>query len=154
MKTRATEKTPPTREELLALVDSGDLTRAQADDVWKKQIVEEVTKKTVNEVGQAQSEQERARRVASELQGYKELVPEVWVEGSEDRVKVGKAFDHLVSLGHDRRHWQPRPQRYSPRSGRSTLFAHPRPPGQDPRIRMQKPEGAPSPPATQARATP
>lgn len=93
---------PPTREELLALVDSGDLTRSQADDLWKKQIIDEVSKKTAADVTQAQSEQERARRVATELQGYKELVPDVWVDGSEERVKVGKEFDHLVSLGYSK----------------------------------------------------
>lgn len=92
---------PPTREELRQLVESGNLTQAQADDLWDKQFAAQVKQQVVAEVGQASSAQELARKVNAELQGYKELVPDVWVPGSEERVRVGKAFDRLVSLGHD-----------------------------------------------------
>lgn len=91
---------PPTREELRQLVESGNLTQDAADAVYEKHLIEKVKREAVAEVGQTTSAQERARKVAADLQGYKDLVPEVWVDGSEERVKVGKEFDYLVSLGY------------------------------------------------------
>lgn len=97
MKTRATEKKPPTRDELLDLVRSGDLTQGQADALWEKQLTEKITGKVVAEVGTAAGAQERARKVDAELKAYQEVVPEVWVNGSEEHTKVAKEFNYLVT---------------------------------------------------------
>lgn len=100
LREKGSEKKPPTRAELLALVNSGDLTQEQADALWEKQIVERSKREAAAEVGQTMTANERARRVDAELSGYKELVPEVWADGTPERAKVTKEFNYLVGLGH------------------------------------------------------
>jgi hypothetical protein len=90
---------PPTRAELLSLVGVGDLTQEQADAIWEKQIVERAKREAAAEVGQVNGAQARKHKVESELQGYKELVPAAWEEGSPERLKAAKEFKHLVDLG-------------------------------------------------------
>lgn len=95
------QKPPPTRAELLQLVGSGDLTQEQADAIWEKQIVERAKREATTEVGQTLSASERARKVDAELKGYRELVPDAWTEGSDERQRVEAEFRHLTGvLGH------------------------------------------------------
>jgi hypothetical protein len=99
---KTTEKKPPTRAELLELVEARELTQEQADALWEKQIIDKATRAAATETTRTVSAEERARRVESELSGYKELVPDVWIDGSPERAKVAKEFEHLVGLGQSR----------------------------------------------------
>lgn len=100
-KTTAKEEVkPPTAAELRRYVEAGELSQDQADLLLKKQLTDEVTREVESRVANKLSAAERAKRVGSELSGYKDLVPDAWVPGSQERAKAEKEFAHLVSLGH------------------------------------------------------
>lgn len=91
---------PPTRAEMQTLVESGDITQAQADAAWEKQVEEKAQRTAAAEVERQMRAQQHTSRITAELQGYRELVPDVWnAAGSEDRLKVEKEYHHLISLG-------------------------------------------------------
>jgi hypothetical protein len=95
------EKKPPTRTELLSLVNSGDLTQEQADSIWEKQIVEKARREAAAEVSSTLNATERQRVVEGQLRGYRELVSAAWEEGTPERAKVQAEYEHLVNvLGH------------------------------------------------------
>ena len=96
---KATETKPPTRVELQSLVNAGELTQEQADAIWDKQLVERAKREAVAEIDKTHGARERQSRVKADLLGYKELVPEAWVEGSPERAKAMKEFKYLTDLG-------------------------------------------------------
>jgi len=95
---KANDPKPPTRAELLAMVDRGDLTQAQADALWEKQLTERVKREAAAEVGAALGVQDRTRRVEAVLAEYREVVGDAWVEGTKERAKVAAEFKHLVEV--------------------------------------------------------
>jgi hypothetical protein len=97
--TDSTVKKPPTRAELQTLVESGDITQVQADQAWEKQVREEARREGAAAADRVMREQKHMDLIHAELSGYKALVPQVWEPGTEERLKVEKEFNHLVSLG-------------------------------------------------------
>lgn len=85
--------------ELRKLVEAGELTQDQADGIWERQTEERITRKVAAQVGQSTDAQERARKVSSELQGFKELQPEVWDATSPEHAKVAREYQRLVDEG-------------------------------------------------------
>lgn len=80
------------RDELLAKVDAGELTQAQADEQWQLQIesnvadqVEIVVKNTAN-----------ATKMQNELAKYEETVPELRDESSELYGRVAKEYAYMT----------------------------------------------------------
>lgn len=86
---------PPTRTELLALVDAGTITQAVADAEWERQIIAKVK----GEVGVATASMSVAQRVDADLAEYKKIAGDAWVAGSPERTKVEAAYRRLVSRG-------------------------------------------------------
>ncbi len=93
----------PTREfsraELAASVEKGNLTQEQANDLWERQLVERATKAARETASQIVTVKETANRIDAEMRRYKELVPNVMREGTDERSKVAEEYSYLVSLG-------------------------------------------------------
>jgi hypothetical protein len=89
-----------TREQLAAFVTAGSITQAQADTYWENQLRESLHKQVTETVAQAMAGTTLAEKLGREVDGYKELAPGAWVEGSADRAKVRSEYDFLVSHGH------------------------------------------------------
>lgn len=94
-----TKPKPYTRAELLAAVENGQITQAQADEAWEAQITAKVTESVTRDWLQHETAKERAKRVSSEISRYKAVVPDVTDTASETRQKVAAEFQYLVSIG-------------------------------------------------------
>lgn len=90
----------PTRAELLAAVKEGLISQEQADAVWEQQIIKKATENSVAGAKQATTADQLASKVNEQLAGYREFVPEAWIDGSDQRRKVESEYRYLVSLGH------------------------------------------------------
>jgi len=103
LKAKTTTAAPakePTRAELLAAVKENLISQEQADAVWEKQIADRATSQALAGAKQLTANETLSVRVNDQLTSYRELVPDAWVDGSDDRKKVEAEFKHLVSLGH------------------------------------------------------
>ncbi len=93
------EPPEPTRAELLEHVEKGDITQAQADAIWEKQVIQKAGTAaaiaTQNETQRAEAE----RKVTDRLLQYKELLPDVWVAGSDAQLAAQKEYREMVALG-------------------------------------------------------
>jgi len=93
---RKTEKSEEhTREELLTMVEDEKLTQVQADKLWEEQITTNVTKKVLGAVAHRDS----SKQVDQTLGEYKRLKPTLLKNGSEDREKVSREYEYLISTG-------------------------------------------------------
>lgn len=102
---QAAAKTPTqpqkvyTRAELNQMVEEGKISREQAED-YLDQVRELRLREAISkELAERDAQRERVARVKTELQRYKELVPEVMKAGTEEREQVTQEFNYLVSLG-------------------------------------------------------
>jgi hypothetical protein len=103
LKAEKARPAPPkevTRAELDQLVLGGDLTRAQADDVLEKQTRAAARAVAKDEAGKLVAQAEYERRVNTELETYREMVPKAWEAGSPEYLKGQKEFNYLIGLGH------------------------------------------------------
>ena len=89
-----------TRTELSTLVDNGDLSQAQADELYDRQRDAQVQKQIRETVDRGLTQQSREARVLAQIERYKELVPDVAGE-SETRERIAEEFRQLVDLGDD-----------------------------------------------------
>lgn len=87
---------PVTRAELQTLVDEGKLSSEQMDAEVERQIESRVEARILSQVDQRTKAQRRADTVSSELQRYKEVIPALTQDGSEERGRVQKEFQYLV----------------------------------------------------------
>lgn len=87
------------RADLLAAVDEGKMSLAQADQVWEKQITDRATQQATAAASQEASHREAKGRIDDELRRYKEAIPAAWRDGSDERSKVVDEYRHLVSIG-------------------------------------------------------
>ncbi len=97
---RAKQASPPkeaTRAELDQLVLSGDLTRAQADDVLEKQTRAAARREASEEAARAVARSNYERDVNTALETYRELVPKAWEAGTPEYLRGQKEFNYLVS---------------------------------------------------------
>ena len=96
--TRAeTPKEPKTwtRAELAQLVDNGDINQAQADELMDRQHEFQVKRQIHETVTQGLTQQSRQTRIESQIDRYKELVPDV-ADESDTRRRVAAEYRYLV----------------------------------------------------------
>lgn len=93
---KADEPKRYTRTELNAAVEAKTITADQAEEVWAKQIREDVKREVREEVLGATEAKRALERVETDLNEYKQLAPEIMEDGSETRQKVREEFDYLV----------------------------------------------------------
>ena len=89
-----------TRAELSAAVEKGEFTQDQANNLWERQLVkrtEDAARETATHVV---TTAETNRRIDAEMRRYKELIPAVMRDGTEERDKVADEYRYLVSTGH------------------------------------------------------
>lgn len=87
------------RAELNALVDAEKISRDQADELWDKQLETRITNKLTTHFDEKTQVETQTREVAEELKSYKQLRPDVVVEGSPEREKVREEYRYLLSRG-------------------------------------------------------
>lgn len=84
-----------TRAELSSLVDSGQITQAQADQQWDAQADERASRVALETVSQV----ERKKLVDSEIARYTAVAPEVLEDGHATRKDIQSAYNGLLELG-------------------------------------------------------
>jgi hypothetical protein len=87
------------RAELSTAVEAKTITADQAEEIWAKQIREDVKREVKAEVLGVAEANRKLERVETDLNEYKRLAPEIMEEGSETRQKVREEFEYLVGLG-------------------------------------------------------
>lgn len=90
-----------TRAELREFVSNGQLTQDQADDFWDQQQELKYERKIQAEISKVRQDTEvnsGLQEIRSTLAKYKSVLPDVAVEGTEDRTKVRKEFHRLANL--------------------------------------------------------
>jgi len=88
-----------TKPQLDQFVNDGRITQAQADDIWEQQRQRETEQLIDQTVASRLTEHEQTTRVVSDINAYKELVPDLMNDASDDRAKVRREYDYLVSIG-------------------------------------------------------
>lgn len=88
-----------TRAELKTLVDAGQITKEQSDDVWAEQVRKESLETAAAVAHETVTGTTRQERIDQDLESYKRLKPEIMEEGSETREKIKREFHYLVGLG-------------------------------------------------------
>ena len=88
------------RTQLQELVDRGDITQAQMDDVLTQQRDRESSKKLESLLDQKLDEREKKAHAIREIGRYKGAIPDLLVDGSEAREKVRREFQRLRADGH------------------------------------------------------
>jgi len=85
------------RADLLQAVDEGRITQADADARWERQLETKILGKAEDLVSQRTETQSRLSRVEAEIEAYKQAIPGVMDEGSEERAKVARNYRRLVN---------------------------------------------------------
>lgn len=88
-----------TRAQLLAAVEEGQVSQAQADEIWERQIERRVERKMGEEIERRSVQSQRSTLVTSELNRYKSAVPELLEDGSDVRQRVESEYTFLLSTG-------------------------------------------------------
>jgi len=89
-----------TRAELQARVDEGNLTQAEADRIYEDQLQQKVTADVTKKVESSAEQKALAQRIGMEIQKYVSVLPDIEAEGSENRGRVTREYQRLVSLGY------------------------------------------------------
>lgn len=93
------ETTPQyTRSQLQGLVDEGKLNQDQADALWEKQLEDRITAKARTEAEQQAKISKRQAAIQGVLTQYRDLRPDAWKAGTEDRQKVQSEYRYLVDV--------------------------------------------------------
>ena len=92
---RGTPETTFSRSQLDAAVGDGRVTQDEADRIYHKQMVREITE----EVSAKVTETTTVNAVGLEIQKYKDAMPVLSVRGSDEFVKVANEFGWMVSNG-------------------------------------------------------
>ncbi len=96
---KVTEPERYTKQQLREAVATGQMTQDQADDLWDAQREAEITQKVVGVVTASTAQNKAVERVDADLAKYKELAPDLMVEGSETRNEVAKRYQYLLTIG-------------------------------------------------------
>lgn len=89
----------PTRDELLQHVTAGNLTQAQADQIWEAQITKKAATAAVTATAAENARTETERKVNAQLLEYKGLVEDAWTPGTDASDRVRAEFRALVEAG-------------------------------------------------------
>jgi len=84
------------KAELQQSVDDGKLSQAQADEISEQQLERRLAARTQTAVAQSA----QTTRVQTEIDAYKDALPAIMEEGSDERAKVQAEYQYLVGLGH------------------------------------------------------
>lgn len=80
------------RETLLESVDAGEMTQAEADNLWEEQIATNVTKRIAGDIKTATTEKNHRDGVKA----YEDAVPALCDKNSEVFERVTKEYDHMA----------------------------------------------------------
>ncbi len=84
-----------TRAQLDSAVTDGRVTQEEADRIYHKQMVREITEDVTAKV----TETTTVKAVGAEIQKYKDALPVLSVRGSDEFAKVANEFEWMVSNG-------------------------------------------------------
>lgn len=88
-----------TRAELKAAVAAGQVTQDQADDIWSKQVENDLTAKAVAAAREDSSRRTQTEQIDLDLTEYKRLAPELRDKSSDTFDRVREEFQYLVRRG-------------------------------------------------------
>ncbi len=88
-----------TRAELLAAVEAGTISQAQADEISLAQAEKKIRQEVSQDVAAQAAQRELIARTNAEMQRYKTLVPDVIRDGTDARARVQAEYSYLISTG-------------------------------------------------------
>jgi hypothetical protein len=91
-----------TRAELQSFVDAGQITQDVANSTWDNQLEAKVLRAAEQRVDQKLSAHSTTSSVQSQIDRYKQFIPDVNDKQSDGYAKVTAAFNDLVDLGYAR----------------------------------------------------
>ena len=108
---REVRATPPptpaekeyTWRELQTAIDAGQITLAQAQEHREGVIRRELERTAKDEVRAALDTSSRVSTVQTEINQYRQIVPEATQPGTPERAKLEKEFSYLLSIGYDQK---------------------------------------------------
>lgn len=87
-----------TRKQLRAAVDNGTIDEDQMEQIWGDQVEANARAAAKTEAASQTSENEAASKIATTLEGYAELLPDLGDATSDNRQAAEDAFKDLVDL--------------------------------------------------------
>lgn len=87
------------KSELQYAVDAGTITQDQMDAYLETQTRESIRKEMASQIETAKREMRTQAEIEAEIDAYKETIPSIMEEGSEDRRRVESEFEKLIRLG-------------------------------------------------------
>jgi hypothetical protein len=93
LKTAATSTPTPTRAELIKKVEDGELSQADADAIWER----ELTSKIVGQLSGALTQREIVQKHTAEIEKYRELVPEMADDSSPIHAGIVEEYSYLTT---------------------------------------------------------
>lgn len=90
-----------TWEQYEAAIEAGQITRAQAMTAWTQQLEKRAEERVAKRIEAQLQATAKQSTVLTEINRYKQALPEVAVPGSEIRQKIEREFSYLVGLGYD-----------------------------------------------------
>jgi hypothetical protein len=97
--TEAAKPVPPSREQLQAWVDGGQITQSDMDREIARQDREAIKAELRTELTQEFSTREQLKTIKSQFDAYVKSRPDVKAEGTEDRRRFQEEFQALIDLG-------------------------------------------------------
>jgi hypothetical protein len=98
-----TKKPDPPKElsraDLRRAVEAQQLTQEEADSLWDKNLLERAKSEAREAAQQAFSVTQSTQRIDTDLRRYRELVPNAWKSGTEERERVAEEYRALTSIG-------------------------------------------------------
>lgn len=87
------------RAELKAAVTAEQITQEQADDIWNKQVKDEIREEAVAAAREDARRESQQERIDTDIAQYKRLEPEIGDKSSETFGKIREEFQYLVRNG-------------------------------------------------------
>lgn len=81
-----------------AAIEAGQIDRAQAMTLWTEQLKREAKEEAVREIKTELETTSKASTVLSEIERYKQLVPEVAKPGTVERQKIEREYAYMVNV--------------------------------------------------------
>ncbi len=88
-----------TRAEMTRFVEGGQMTQAQADELHDTQVERTLDAKMQGELDKRDAINQQAFSMTSQIDRYKDLVPDMMTNGSDARNKLQVEYDFLKSCG-------------------------------------------------------
>lgn len=88
-----------TRAQLRQKVDANEMTETEAEQVWEGQFERRLGQRIETTVKTAIGEAQAVNTVSTQIDAYREMMPEVITEGSSARQRIQDEYDFLTSTG-------------------------------------------------------